>query len=122
MRVVHAEDRRNGRLMVQLSPRERDILGVLVRGRSNQEIGDALGISPSTVKTYLYHLTAVTGMNRIELVLWVVTFPEALSGAAVDGRLHAAGCTCGRPLCALNATRASRTVGSGLILHPGRAA
>jgi RNA polymerase sigma factor (sigma-70 family) len=37
----------------ELSPRERDILRLLSEGKSNEEMGKALSISPATVRTYI---------------------------------------------------------------------
>lgn len=41
-----------------LTPRQRDVLGLLVAGRTNRQIGQELSLSESTVKT---HLTAIFG-------------------------------------------------------------
>jgi len=38
--------------VAKLTPREREVLGHIVRGRSNKEIGWYLGISLSTVKAH----------------------------------------------------------------------
>jgi two-component system response regulator FixJ len=42
--------------MATLSPRERDVLGGLVAGRANKQIGFDLGISPRTVEIYRANL------------------------------------------------------------------
>ncbi|MBX4956584.1 response regulator transcription factor [Rhizobium lentis] len=39
-----------------LTPRERDILGLIVAGRSNREIAEALGITPATAETHRKNL------------------------------------------------------------------
>lgn len=45
-------------LLVQLSERERDVLGLIVEGLTNKEIGRALGLSPRTVETHRANLFA----------------------------------------------------------------
>lgn len=45
-----------------LTPRELDVLGRLVQGRSNKEIADDLFVTPSTVKTHLVHIYAKLGV------------------------------------------------------------
>jgi FixJ family two-component response regulator len=42
----------------QLSPREREVLGLIVEGLTNKEIGRALVLSPRTVETHRAHLFA----------------------------------------------------------------
>jgi len=42
----------------QLSPREREVLGLIVAGLTNKEIGRALQLSPRTVETHRAHLFA----------------------------------------------------------------
>ena len=42
----------------QLSEREREVLGLIVAGLTNKEIGRALGLSPRTVETHRAHLFA----------------------------------------------------------------
>jgi DNA-binding CsgD family transcriptional regulator len=57
--------------VLELSPRERDILPLIVLGKSNREIGDALGIKTGTVKFYLKELFKLAGVkNRTQLALW----------------------------------------------------
>jgi DNA-binding CsgD family transcriptional regulator len=51
-----------------ISPREREIIGLLLAGRTNAEIGDALYISANTVKNHVYSVYRKTGVrNRIQL-------------------------------------------------------
>jgi len=50
-----------------LTPRERDVLRLLVEGRSDREIAAALFIGPRTVQTHVAHLFAKLGAkNRAE--------------------------------------------------------
>jgi len=55
---------------VRLTPREREILRLVLEGRSNDEIGAALGASRKTVEAHLTHLYDRCGVStRIELAL-----------------------------------------------------
>jgi FixJ family two-component response regulator len=42
----------------QLSPREREVLALIVQGLTNKEIGRALDVSPRTVETHRANLFA----------------------------------------------------------------
>lgn len=54
-----------------LSERERDIVRLVAVGRTNQEIGDELFLSLSTVKTYLGRIQAkLNTRNRVEVAAW----------------------------------------------------
>jgi non-specific serine/threonine protein kinase len=46
-----------------LTPRERDVLRLMVEGRSNPEIADALFISPRTAETHVTHILAKLGVT-----------------------------------------------------------
>ena len=53
---------------VRLTPRERDVLALLVEGRSNDEIGLALGIGSKTVETHVARMFDRFGVaSRTEL-------------------------------------------------------
>ncbi|TBY76672.1 response regulator transcription factor [Rhizobium leguminosarum bv. viciae] len=45
-----------------LTPRERDILGLIVAGRSNKEIAETLGITPATTETHRKNLKRKLGI------------------------------------------------------------
>lgn len=45
-----------------LSARERQVLALVVEGRTNREIGVALGVSETTVRTHVLHLFAKLGV------------------------------------------------------------
>jgi DNA-binding NarL/FixJ family response regulator len=49
---------------VEVSPRERQVLNLLVQGCSNKEIGDQLHISPRTVKQHLHTLFLRSGIRE----------------------------------------------------------
>lgn len=53
----------------KLTPRERDVMRLLLEGRSNKEIGAELGVSESAIKASLQQLFAKTGVRtRSQLV------------------------------------------------------
>lgn len=49
----------------QLSPREREVLGLIVEGLTNKEIGRALTLSPRTVETHRANLFAKLGIDSL---------------------------------------------------------
>lgn len=55
-------DKDAGNRIDPLTPRERDILGLIVAGRSNREIAKALGITPATVETHRKNLKKKLGI------------------------------------------------------------
>ncbi len=53
-----------------LSPRQREVLDLIAMGRTNAEIGTALGIAPGTVKSHIVRLFEVLGVaNRTEAAM-----------------------------------------------------
>ena len=59
-----------GREVDGLTDREREVLLLIARGRSNAEIGDHLGLRPATVKTHVGHLLAkLNARDRAQLVI-----------------------------------------------------
>jgi predicted ATPase/DNA-binding CsgD family transcriptional regulator len=55
-----------------LSPRELDVVRLIALGRPNQEIADALFISPRTVATHVHNiLTKLNCDSRTEIAAWV---------------------------------------------------
>ena len=57
-RQRHQGDRAARERHAQLSAREREVLGLIVEGLTNKEIGRALGLSPRTVETHRANLFA----------------------------------------------------------------
>jgi len=57
-RERHQANRQAQTLYAQLSEREREVLGLIVEGLTNKEIGRALGVSPRTVETHRANLFA----------------------------------------------------------------
>jgi two-component system, NarL family, response regulator NreC len=58
-----------------LSRREREVLGLLARGHSNQQIADQTGLSVKTVETYRARLSEKLGLKgRAELYRFAVEF------------------------------------------------
>ena len=59
---------------VIFTDREKEVLEMLVRGRSNKEIGATLGIEVRTVKAHVAKLLRKIGVqNRVELSIHAVT-------------------------------------------------
>jgi DNA-binding CsgD family transcriptional regulator len=46
-----------------LSPRERDVLALVAEGKTNGEVGAALGLSPRTVGKHLEHVFEKFGVH-----------------------------------------------------------
>lgn len=62
-----------------LSFREREVAGLISDGRSNKEIGQALGISEPTVKKHVGHLLAKLGLqDRLQIGIYIVRNPLLL--------------------------------------------
>jgi DNA-binding NarL/FixJ family response regulator len=58
---------------VQFTPREDQVIGMLVGGKSNLEIGASLGIDSATVKAHLGRIMRKAGvMNRVELSMFAL--------------------------------------------------
>ena len=57
-RERHQTDRQARERYAQLSEREREVLGLIVSGLTNKEIGRALAVSPRTVETHRANLFA----------------------------------------------------------------
>jgi DNA-binding NarL/FixJ family response regulator len=63
----------DGTAGVQLTPRESEVLKLLIGGQGNREIGEHLGIDPTTVKAHLGRIMRKAGVgNRIELTMFAL--------------------------------------------------
>ncbi|MDA1314694.1 MAG: response regulator transcription factor [Acidobacteria bacterium] len=61
----------NRRSTPRLTPREDEILNLVMRGMKNKQIADALTITTGTVKVHLMHIFEKTGVkDRFELALY----------------------------------------------------
>ncbi len=59
--------------MVRFTPREDQIVRLLIRGHANREIGDTLGIDSVTVKAHIGRLMRKAGVgNRVELTMYAL--------------------------------------------------
>ena len=57
----------------KLSPREREVVGLLAEGLSEKEVATRLDIATSTVNTHLQHLMQKLGLHdRFHVVEWAV--------------------------------------------------
>lgn len=59
---------------IRLSPREREVLGLLARGHTNAEIAEKIAVSVKTVETYRARLSQKLGLHtRAELVRYAMS-------------------------------------------------
>jgi DNA-binding NarL/FixJ family response regulator len=65
----------------KLTMRENQVVSLLVAGKSNREIGEALGIDAGTVKAHMGRIMRKTGVaNRIELTMYILNQHVELRG------------------------------------------
>ena len=59
----------------QLTRREREVLGLLANGASNDQIGSRMCISTRTVKTHVYNIfRKIHVSSRLEAALWIARY------------------------------------------------
>jgi len=71
-----------------VTDRQSEVLEQALKGRSNREIADHLGIREGTVKAHMTDLMHKTGANnRIELSIYAINHQESTTVANIDRRL-----------------------------------
>ena len=69
-----------------LSPREREVLGLVTRGCSNRQIARELGIGDETVKTHVSSVLAKLGVqDRIQAAIFALRHEAASPGSGRSG-------------------------------------
>jgi DNA-binding NarL/FixJ family response regulator len=73
MRQAEAEPGLDLGPIEQLSDRERDVLSLVARGMENEEIAEALSISPRTAKNHVSSILAKLGLpSRVQAAIYAV--------------------------------------------------
>lgn len=72
-RLAHVRTYRAGAMPEGLTERELDVLRAVARGKSNKEIGEALGISTNTVQVHLRNIFSRLGVgDRTQAVAYAI--------------------------------------------------
>ncbi|NTV11855.1 MAG: response regulator transcription factor [Zoogloea sp.] len=87
----HLHARSIGHDLATLSPREREVLELLIAGLSSKEIGDELGISKKTVEVHRCHIREKLGAGSVAELVRLVLKNDASLAAGVDAAPRAAG-------------------------------
>ena len=86
VRLLEGKGAAQGSLMDHLTPREREILACLARGKSNKAIAQELGISPDTVKLHVRNVLVKLNLtSRIEAAVFAVRHDLGAPPAAESG-------------------------------------
>ena len=73
--MKHKEAKPKSLLPIPLSPREMEVLKLLARGQSNQQIANDLFISMSTVKNHVHHIIEKLGASdRVQAVILAIEY------------------------------------------------
>jgi DNA-binding NarL/FixJ family response regulator len=73
LRRMREGEERSDRVQVPLSKRERQVLRLVVEGRSNEKIGEGLSIDAGTARNHVSHLLTKLGVdNRVQAAVLAV--------------------------------------------------
>lgn len=71
--LTHLQAQSSSGTVEPLTEREEEVLRLLARGRSNQEIADRLGIAEITVRTHVSHILGkLAAHNRVQAALYAL--------------------------------------------------
>lgn len=70
-KLATPQKKQESRDVEELTEREQEVLGLVAQGLKNREVGQALCISPKTVKTHVSNILYKLGVkDRVQLVIW----------------------------------------------------
>ena len=86
--TMHAADNVGSRVRDRLTPKEMQIVALIVQGCKNKEIAVQLGTKEQVIKNYLRSIYDKTGVSdRLELALFTIHHRELAEAAAKAGHL-----------------------------------
>ena len=69
--LLNAPDAPRKQNIPHLTPKETEILDIISKGASNQEVSEQLGIKRRTVQSHLYYIYKKLDVsNRVQAALW----------------------------------------------------